>query len=67
MNTIKFTKSHDLTLSVKAGGHNHAEFAVCENGVMMDLSDMKYSNYNPKNNTMHVQPGCTFKEFDSEA
>ena len=38
---VNFAKKHNLHVSVHGGGHNVAGNAVCEGGVMINLSKMK--------------------------
>src|SRR5204863_9804146 len=38
---VTFAREQDLVLAVKGGGHNIAGNAVCEGGLMLDLSPMK--------------------------
>ena len=38
---VKFARQHNLLISVRGGGHNIAGHAVCDDGVMIDLSLMK--------------------------
>ena len=38
---VKFAGEHGLALSVKGGGHNIAGLAVCDGGLMLDLSLMR--------------------------
>ena len=38
---IAFARRHDLPLSVRGGGHNVAGNAVCNDGLVLDLSPMK--------------------------
>ncbi|MCC5635889.1 FAD-dependent oxidoreductase [Nostoc sp. CHAB 5844] len=38
---IAFAREHKLEISVRGGGHSVAGTAVCDNGVMIDLSPMK--------------------------
>src|SRR5262245_9642918 len=35
---VRFAAQHRLLLSVRGGGHNSAGFAVCDDGVVIDLS-----------------------------
>ncbi|MBI3967024.1 MAG: FAD-binding protein [Chloroflexi bacterium] len=37
---VEFARSRDLLVSVRGGGHNVAGFAVCDGGLMIDLSRM---------------------------
>jgi FAD/FMN-containing dehydrogenase len=38
---VCFGREHDLLISVKGGGHNVTGHAVCDGGLMIDLSAMK--------------------------
>src|SRR6266566_3908810 len=38
---IRFARDHKLEVSVRGGGHSFAGFAVCEGGLMIDLSGMR--------------------------
>ena len=38
---VKFAREHNLLLSVRGGGHNIAGFALCDDGLTIDLSNMK--------------------------
>src|SRR5438105_274613 len=41
LHTVRFARKHRLLVSVRAGGHNIAGLAVCEGGLMIDLSGMR--------------------------
>ncbi|MCA1838670.1 MAG: FAD-dependent oxidoreductase, partial [Actinobacteria bacterium] len=63
---IDFARTHSLLLSVKGGGHSVAGKAVCDGGVMLDLSPMKGIWVDPVLLTAKAQPGLTLGEFDHE-
>jgi FAD binding domain len=44
---VRFAREHDLVLAVRGGGHNIAGNALCDGGVMLDLSPMKSVEVNP--------------------
>ncbi|MBV8218323.1 MAG: FAD-dependent oxidoreductase [Solirubrobacterales bacterium] len=55
---VNFAREHDLPLSVKGGGHSVAGNAVCDDGLMLDLSPMKGCNVDPARRAATVQaPG----------
>jgi FAD/FMN-containing dehydrogenase len=63
---VRFAREHDLVVSVRGGGHSVAGHAVCEGGLMIDLSRMKGIRVDPVQRTAHAQPGLTLGEFDRE-
>jgi len=64
---VDFARDEGALLSVRGGGHNIAGSAVCDGGVMIDLSPMKSVRINPFARTARVEPGVTLGEFDREA
>jgi len=66
INAIKLAREHDLLLSVHGGGHGVPGFAVCEGGLMIDLSGMKSMRVDPENQTARAEGGVTWGEFDHE-
>ncbi len=64
---VDFARRNDLLLSVRGGGHNIAGNAVCDGGLMIDLSQMKSVRISPKDRRAFVEPGATLGDFDHEA
>src|SRR5262245_60686252 len=56
---VRFAREHGLLSSVKGGGHNIAGLAVCEGGLMIDLSSMRGVWVDPVAKTARAQAGCT--------
>jgi len=63
---VKFAIDNDLEISVKGGGHNSAGTAVCEGGLMIDLSLMRRVTVNHQKKTARVDGGCLLGDVDSE-
>lgn len=63
---VNFARTHDLLVAVRGGGHNVAGNAVCEGGMVIDLSRMKSVRVDPDNRTARAEPGLTWGEFDRE-
>jgi FAD/FMN-containing dehydrogenase len=63
---IRFAREHGLLVSVRGGGHGMPGFAVCEGGLMLDLSGMKSVHVDPHNRTVRAEAGVTWAEFDHE-
>ena len=52
---------------MRGGGHNIAGNAVCDGGLLIDLSLMKSVHVDPASRTARVEPGATLADFDKEA
>lgn len=64
---VNFAREHSLLVAVRGGGHNIAGNAVCEGGLMIDLSLMKSIRVDPENRHAFVEPGATLGDFDDES
>jgi len=67
MRAVQFARDHRLLIAVRGGGHNIAGNAVCEGGLLIDLSPMRSVRVDPARRTAWVEPGVTLGEFDKEA
>jgi len=63
---VNFARTHGLELAVRGGGHNVAGRAVCDGGLMLDLSLMKGIHVDPVRRTARAQGGVTWREFNRE-
>ncbi len=66
INSVNFARTHELLVAVRGGGHNVAGSAVCDGGLMIDLSGMKSIRVDPERRTARAEPGVTWAEFDRE-
>src|SRR5690606_24432017 len=57
-------RDHGLLLSVRGGGHNVAGSAVCDDGLMIDLSRMKEIQVDAQRRRATAQPGVVVGELD---
>ncbi len=62
---VRFARTHDLLASVRSGGHNVAGSAVCDKGLVIDLSRMKRVVVDPGERMAAAQAGLTLGELDS--
>lgn len=67
MTSIDFARQHGLLLAVRGGGHNIAGNAVCDDGLMLDMSLMKSVQIAPTAKRAYVEAGATLRDFDHEA
>jgi FAD/FMN-containing dehydrogenase len=63
---VRFARIHHLLLSVRGGGHNIAGLAVCDGGLMIDLSPMRGVFVDPRTRSAQAQAGCTLADLDRE-
>jgi FAD/FMN-containing dehydrogenase len=66
MAAVNFARTNDLRLSVRGGGHNITGNAVCDGGLMIDLSPMKGIRVDPMQRTACAQAGLTWGEYNRE-
>lgn len=62
---VKFARKNNMIVSVRGGGHNVAGNAVCDGGLMIDLSKMKEIKVDVANKTATAEPGVILREFDA--
>jgi FAD/FMN-containing dehydrogenase len=62
---IKFSKDQGLEVSVRGGGHNFAGFAVCDGGVMIDLSEMRQITVDAAARRAMAGGGATWADVDA--
>jgi len=67
MRSVAFARDHDLLLAIRGGGHNIAGNALCDGGMMIDLSAMKSVRIDAGARRAFVEGGCTLADFDHEA
>ncbi|MEZ4867838.1 MAG: FAD-binding oxidoreductase [Caldilineaceae bacterium] len=66
MAAVNLARKHELLVSVRGGGHNVAGHAVCDGGLMIDLSPMCAVRVDPEAQTAHVQGGAIWADVDRE-
>ncbi len=66
LRAVEFGRSHDLLTAIRSGGHNVAGKALCDGGLVIDLSRLKGIRVDPARRTVRAQAGVTYGEFDRE-
>ena len=61
---VRFGREHGLLVSVRGGGHNGAGLGVCDGGLVIDLSALRWTDVNPQNRTVRVGGGSTWGAVD---
>jgi hypothetical protein len=62
--TVNFARENDLLTAIRSGGHNGGGLGICDNGLVIDLSQMKGINVDPAAKTAWVEAGCTLGDVD---
>jgi hypothetical protein len=63
---IEFARAENVPISVRGGGHSFAGKAVCDGGLMIDLSSMKFVKIDASQRMARAQTGLKLGEFDRE-
>jgi FAD/FMN-containing dehydrogenase len=63
---VNAARETGVPLSVKGGGHNIAGLAVCEGGLMLDMSLMRGVWVDPAERVARAQAGCLLGDVDAE-
>jgi FAD/FMN-containing dehydrogenase len=64
---VRHAVSCDLPISIRGGGHNVAGHAVCDNGVMIDLSLMRRVEVDAGKRIAKVEGGALWQDVDAAA
>lgn len=67
VNAVNFARENDLLLAIRGGGHNVAGTAVCDGGIVIDLSELKGIRVDPGQRTVRAEAGVTWGQLDHEA
>ena len=63
---VHFARRHGVLNSVRGGGHNIAGLAVCDGGLMIDLSLLRGVWVDAQRQLVQAQAGCTLGDVDRE-
>jgi FAD/FMN-containing dehydrogenase len=63
---VRFARDHDLEIAIRGGGHNVAGTAVCDDGIVIDLSAMRAVWVDPAGRMARVQGGALWGDVDRE-
>ncbi len=62
--SVNFARENGVLLAVRGGGHNGAGLGICDDGLVIDLSQMKGVRVDPEKRTARVGGGCVWGEVD---
>jgi FAD/FMN-containing dehydrogenase len=63
---VRLARDRDLEIAVRGGGHNVAGTALCDDGIVIDLSAMRAVSVDPVGRTALVQGGALWGDVDHE-
>lgn len=63
---VDFARDNGLPVAVRGGGHGVAGHAVCDGGLVIDLSEMRRVDVDPQGQRAVAQGGCTLGDVDRE-
>jgi len=63
---VRFGRERGLEIAVRGGGHNVAGNAVCDGGLMIDLSAMRGVHVDPHARRARAQGGATWGDYNRE-
>ena len=66
IHAVNFARDSQLRVAVRGGGHNVTGNAVCEGGLVIDLSGMKGMRIDPAARTVRAEPGLTWGELNHD-
>jgi FAD/FMN-containing dehydrogenase len=64
MTAVNFAREHALRIAVRGGGHSGAGLASCDDGLMIDLSQINGVRVEPSRGVVRVEAGCTQGDMD---
>jgi len=64
---VKFATQHGIRVAVRGAGHNIAGTAICDDGLLIDLSQLRSVHVDPRAKVARVEPGATLGDLDHEA
>jgi FAD/FMN-containing dehydrogenase len=62
---VNFARDNGLLLAVRGGGHNIAGNAMCDDGIVIDLSQMKAASVDPAARRVTIEGGATLGDLDA--
>ncbi|MEO5616444.1 MAG: FAD-binding oxidoreductase [Candidatus Eisenbacteria bacterium] len=62
---VNFARDNGLLLAIRGGGHNIAGNALCDDGIVIDLSQMKAASVDPGARRVTIEGGATLADLDA--
>lgn len=62
--SVNFARENNMLLAIRSGGHNAGGLGICNDGLVIDLSKIKYTRVDPQAKTVVAGGGCTWGDID---
>jgi FAD/FMN-containing dehydrogenase len=62
--SVNFARDNKMTVAIRGGGHNGGGLGTCDDGLVIDLSNMNGVRVDPAAKTVRVEGGCTWGDVD---
>ena len=64
VNAVNFGRNNQMTVAIRGGGHNGPGLGTCDDGLVIDLSQMRNVHVDPSKKTVRVEGGCVWGDVD---
>jgi len=64
MASVNFGRENNLLVAIRGGGHNGGGLGICDEGLVIDLSGLKFIRVDTSNSTVRVGGGNLWGEVD---
>jgi UDP-N-acetylenolpyruvoylglucosamine reductase len=61
---VNFGRDNKMLVAIRGGGHNGGGLGTCDDGLVIDLSLIRYTRVDPKARTVRVGGGCKWGDVD---
>ncbi len=64
ISAVNFGRDNKLLIAIRGGGHNGGGLGICDDGLVIDLSGIKYTRVDSEAKTVRAGAGCTWADVD---
>ena len=61
---VTYAREQGLLVAIRGCGHNGPGLGTCDDGLVIDLAEMKSVRVDPERRTVRVEPGCNSGDVD---
>ena len=65
VHTVNFARDNAILLAIRGGGHHIAGNAICDDGIVIDLSQMRAAKVDPGKRRVTIEAGATLADLDA--